>query len=61
MTEKRPSSSPEQLNPVLAAWIEAGVIKLPSRPKEPIPKSPVRLPDGTSSELLEQDRADSHE
>ncbi len=49
----------EKLDPVLAAWIEAGVVHLPSRPKKPLPESPVRLADGTSTDLLEQDRKET--
>ena len=49
----------EALDPTLAAWIDAGVVALPSREKEPLPDSPVRLPDGTSRELLDQDRGES--
>jgi len=49
----------EQLDPTLAAWIEAGAVALPSREKQPLPDSPVRLPDGTSRELLDQDRGES--
>lgn len=51
----------EKVDPVLATWIEAGVVTLPSRPKEPLPNSPVRLPDGTSRRLLDQDRGEAQE
>jgi hypothetical protein len=49
----------EKVDPVLAAWVEAGVVTLPSRPKEPLPDSPVRLPDGTLGRLLDQDRGET--
>ncbi len=43
-------------SPVLDAWAREGVVSLPSRPKEPVPDSPVRLPEGTARRLLEDDR-----
>ena len=49
----------EKLDPVLAAWVEAGVVTLPSRPKEPLPDSPVRHPEGTFGKLLDQDRGET--
>jgi antitoxin (DNA-binding transcriptional repressor) of toxin-antitoxin stability system len=48
----------EEIDPTLAAWIEAGAVTLPKREKHPLPDSPVRLPDGTSRDLLDQDRGE---
>jgi hypothetical protein len=48
----------EELDPTLAGWIEAGVVTLPEREKQPLPDSPVRFPDGASRELLDHDRGE---
>jgi antitoxin (DNA-binding transcriptional repressor) of toxin-antitoxin stability system len=45
-------------NPVLAAWVRAGIVTLPTRPKTRMRRSPVRLPKGTGARLLEEDRRD---
>lgn len=47
---------PESVDPVLAEWIEAGVVRPPRRKKAPLPTSPVRLPEGTAARLLDEDR-----
>jgi len=46
----------QALDSTLAAWLERGVVSLPSAPKEPLPPSPVRLADGTASHLLDEIR-----
>jgi hypothetical protein len=51
----------EKVDPILTAWVEAGVVTLPSRPKEPLPDSPVRLPEGTALRLLDEDRREKIE
>jgi hypothetical protein len=51
----------DEENPVLAAWVRAGIVTLPKRPRTPTPKSPVRLPDGTAARLLDEDRRDRGE
>lgn len=45
-------------NPVLAAWVRAGIVTLPKRPKVPMRRSPVRLPKGTAARILAEDRRD---
>ena len=50
-----------KIDPVLAEWIEAGIVRMPTRPKEPLPETPVRLPEGTAKEILDQDRGDRGE
>ncbi len=42
------------LDPTLAAWVEAGIVCLPTAPKEPLPASPVQLPDGTGRRTLDE-------
>ncbi len=44
------------LDPTLAGWVEAGVVRLPRHPTEPLPPAPVKLPDGTAARLLDDDR-----
>ena len=48
----------EDPNPVLAAWVRAGIVTLPTSKKTPMEKSPVKLPDGTAARLLNEDRRD---
>lgn len=43
-------------DPILTGWVDSGVVRLPSRPKSPLPTSPVSLPDGTARVLLDEDR-----
>jgi hypothetical protein len=45
-------------NPVLAAWVRAGIVTLARHPKTPMRRSPVRLPKGTAARLLDEDRRD---
>jgi len=45
-------------NPVLAAWVRAGIVTLPKRAKTPTPTSPVRLAKGAAARLLDEDRRD---
>ena len=45
-------------NPLLSAWERAGVVALPTRPRSPLSKSPVRLAKGSVARLLEEDRGD---
>jgi antitoxin (DNA-binding transcriptional repressor) of toxin-antitoxin stability system len=47
---------PESVDPVLAEWIQSGVVRPPKRKKTPLPVSPVRLPEGTVSRLIDEDR-----
>ena len=48
----------EDPNPVLAAWVRAGIVTLPTSKKTPMEKSPVRLPKGTAARILAEDRRD---
>lgn len=47
------------IDPVLAEWIDSGVVSPPATPKTKLPPSPVRLPDGVAARLLDRDRGDS--
>jgi hypothetical protein len=51
-------SNDENPNPVLAAWVKAGIVTLPKRAKTPTPASPVRLAKGTAARFLDEDRRD---
>jgi antitoxin (DNA-binding transcriptional repressor) of toxin-antitoxin stability system len=51
---REPGAVPEAaLDPTLAAWVEAGEVRLPTAPKAPLPESPVRLSDGTARRWLD--------
>jgi hypothetical protein len=39
---------------VLDQWAAAGLVALPSRPRAPLPRSPLRLPDGASRALIDE-------
>jgi len=43
---------------VLGQWAADGLVVLPSRPRAPLPRSPVRLPDGTSRAILDDLRSE---
>lgn len=49
------------MHPVLAAWVEAGAVRLPLAKKTPIGRSPVSAPEGTASRLLDEGRRDTGE
>ncbi len=49
-------AAPPGASPLLDVWARGGLVSLPSRPKEPLPDSPVRLPEGVARRLLEDDR-----
>jgi hypothetical protein len=49
----------EPADPVLAEWARGGEIRLASRAKEPLPASPVRLPEGAATRLLDDARKDA--
>lgn len=44
------------LHPQLEAWVRAGDVTLPTRPKGRLPDPPVHMPDGTARALLDEDR-----
>ena len=43
---------------VLDQWAAAGLVRLPSRPRSPLPRSPIRLSDGTSRAILDDLRSE---
>ncbi len=45
-------------DPVVAGWIESGVVEPPTRARSPLPPSPVALPGGTASRLVDEDRGE---
>ena len=49
---------PESQDPVLAAWIEAGVIVPASRKKTELPVSPFKCDKGSALRLLDADRSE---
>ncbi len=51
-------SATASLNPPLCDWVKSGVVQLPLVEKKRLEKSPVHKPDGTSVELLEQERGE---
>ena len=54
---REPGSVPESaLDPVLAGWVDAGVVHLPGAPKAPLPPSPAKLPEGTALRWLHESR-----
>src|SRR5438046_1931234 len=48
-------------DPILAEWIEAGLVLPPVREKAELPPSPVTLEEGSALRLLQQDRGESGE
>jgi len=48
----------EPIDPRLAEWIDSGVGALPTVAKTPLPRSPVRLPEGGATRLIDADRDD---
>ncbi len=49
---------PATMDPTLASWVESGMVTLPIASKEPLPASPVQLPDGTSRRVLDDARGE---
>ena len=46
------------MDPKLAEWIDAGVIRMPTAPRSKLPVSPIRLEDGIAARLLDEDRGE---
>jgi len=46
----------ESLDPRLAEWIDAGIVRPPTTTKTGLPVSPVRLEEGIAVRLLDEDR-----
>jgi antitoxin (DNA-binding transcriptional repressor) of toxin-antitoxin stability system len=51
-------ASDTPMDPKLAEWIEAGVLRMPTSPRSKLPLSPVRLDDGIAARLLDEDRGE---
>lgn len=49
---------PEGYPPLLIQWAREGKVRLPTRPKTKLPRSPLHFPDGTALALLNEDRGD---
>lgn len=57
--EPQASYAPDETaDPILAGWLRDGIVVLPTRKKEPLTASPVRLEDGTASRWLEESRGE---
>jgi antitoxin (DNA-binding transcriptional repressor) of toxin-antitoxin stability system len=50
---REPMPAPATSDPLLAL-AERGVVRLPAAAKRPLPRSPVRLPAGTSQRILDE-------
>lgn len=48
----------DSVDPQLAEWIDAGVVTPPTVLKTKLPRSPVQLPDGAATRLLDEDRGE---
>lgn len=51
-------ASETPMDPKLAEWIDAGVVRMPTAPRSELPVSPVRVDDGIASRLLDEDRGE---
>jgi hypothetical protein len=49
------------MHPLLLAWAQAGLIQLPKCEKQPLQLSPIKKPEGTALNLLNEDRKESGE
>lgn len=49
---------PEGYPPLLIQWAREGKIRLPTRPKTKLPKSPIKAPPGTAQRLIDEDRGE---
>ncbi|MFN7967351.1 MAG: hypothetical protein U0V87_16880 [Acidobacteriota bacterium] len=45
-------------HPLLEGWVRSGAVTLPTRPRSPLPDSPVQLAEGTAQRLLDADRGE---
>ena len=53
---------PDELaDPTVSDWVRDGIVVLPTRKKEPLPPSSVRLPAGTSRGWLEDAREEGRD
>jgi antitoxin (DNA-binding transcriptional repressor) of toxin-antitoxin stability system len=46
----------EEENAILTGWVRDGIVKLPTRPREPLPSTGLELEPGTAARLIEEDR-----
>jgi antitoxin (DNA-binding transcriptional repressor) of toxin-antitoxin stability system len=46
----------EGANPILDRWVRDGTVRLPTRAKEPLAATGVKLADGTAAGLLDEER-----
>ena len=61
IAELRPPAIEDRVRPgksMFDEWVEAGRIIPPKAPHGPLPKSPIRLPDGTAQRLLDESRGE---
>jgi antitoxin (DNA-binding transcriptional repressor) of toxin-antitoxin stability system len=49
----------EGANPILDGWVRSGIVSLPTRAREPLARTGMKLPDGTAARLLDPDRGDA--
>lgn len=62
LSEPRPGYLVEDgLDSLLAEWAEEGAVRLPSRKKQKLARSPLQLPDGTARRLLDEERGEGAE
>ena len=47
---------PEAMDPIVAEWLESGLVTPPTRKKTALPESTVTLPQGTAARLLDENR-----
>jgi antitoxin (DNA-binding transcriptional repressor) of toxin-antitoxin stability system len=48
-----PDTPDDSRHPRAAEWIDAGLLTPPSRPRAPLPRSPVSAPSGTARAILD--------
>jgi antitoxin (DNA-binding transcriptional repressor) of toxin-antitoxin stability system len=48
-----PDSRADERHPRAAEWLDSGLLIAPSRPKLPLPRSPVTLPAGTARAIVD--------
>jgi hypothetical protein len=48
------------VDPILADWVQRGIVIPATREKTPLPPSPVRLEEGTALRLLDETREEGH-
>jgi len=48
----------DPIDPIVAEWIETGVVSPPTVRKSRLPVSPVKLEDGVADRLLDRDRGE---